>query len=98
MSSSDSGKDSNARYDETTDPISSQHKFFDISDLSLFNNSARTEIKQSETNTINSPNEKTEELKPLVVYDMTTKDGITEAGIATKNQFLFFHMMTKTKS
>ena len=86
MLSSDSGKDSNARYDETTDPISSQHKFSDISDLSLFNNSARTEIKQSETNTINSPNKKSEELKPLVVYDMAAKDGISEAdtSIVTK--------------
>ena len=58
MSSSDSGKDSNVRYDETTDPKSSQHKSSEISDLSLFNNSRRTEIKQSETSTINSPNEK----------------------------------------
>src|SRR5215471_15025522 len=81
MSSSDSGKDSDVRYDETTDPSSSE-----ISDLSLFNNSDRTEIKQSETSTINSPNEKSEELKPLVVYDMTSKDGITEAdtSITTK--------------
>jgi hypothetical protein len=100
MSSSDSGKDSNVRYDETTDPRSSQHKSYEISDLSLFNNTGRTEIKQSETNTIYNSNEKSEELKPLVVYDMAAKDGITEAGtsIATKNQFLFFHMMTKTKS
>ena len=37
MSSSDSGKDSNVRYDETTDP-SSQRKSSEISDLSLFNN------------------------------------------------------------
>ena len=81
MSSSDSGKDSDVRYDETTDPSSSE-----ISDLSLFNNSDRTEIKQSETSTINSPNEKSEELNPLVVYDMTSKDGITEAdtSITTK--------------
>ena len=49
MSSSDSGKDSNARYDETIDPTSSQHTF-EIADLSLFNNSG-TEIKQSETTT-----------------------------------------------
>src|SRR5215831_11654855 len=49
MSSSDSGKDSNVRYDETTDPKSSQHKSSEISDLSLFNNSGRTEIKRSET-------------------------------------------------
>jgi len=85
MSSSDSGKDSNVRYDETTDP-SSQHKSSEISDLSLFNNSRSTEIKQSETSTINSPNEKSEELKPLVVYDMVSKDGITEAdtSITTK--------------
>ena len=98
MSSSDSGKDSNVRYDETTDP-SSQRKSSEISDLSLFNNSRRTEIKQSETSTINSPNEKSEELKPLVVYDMASKDGITEAdtSITTKNQLLFSHMMTKTK-
>jgi len=78
MSSSDSGKDSNVRYDETTDPKSSQHKSSEISDLSLFNNSRRTEIKQSETSTINSPNEKSEELKPLLIYDMASKDGITE--------------------
>jgi hypothetical protein len=97
MSSSDSGKDSNVRYDETP---SSQRKSSEISDLSLFNNSRRTEIKQSETSTINSPNEKSEELKPLVVYDMASKDGITEAdtSITTKNQLLFSHMMTKTKS
>src|SRR5262249_20457661 len=79
MSSSDNGKDSNVRYDETTDP-SSQRKSSEISDLSLFNDSRRTEIKQSETSTINSPNESCrEELKPLVVYDMASKDGITEA-------------------
>ena len=78
MSSSDSGKDSNVRCDETTDP-SSQRKSSEISDLSLFNNSRRTEIKQSETSTIDSPNEKSEELKPLVVYDITSKDGVTEA-------------------
>src|SRR5215831_1700569 len=92
MSSSDNGKDSNVRYDETTDP-SSQRKSSEISDLSLFNNSRRTEIKQSETSTINSPNEKNEELKPLVVYDMASKDGITEAdtSITTKNQLLFSH-------
>jgi hypothetical protein len=86
MSSSDSGKDSNVRYDETTDP-SSQRKSSEISDLSLFNNSRRTEIKQSETSTLtNSPNEKSEELKPLVVYDIASKDGITEAdtSITTK--------------
>jgi len=85
MSSSDNGKDSNVRYDETTDP-SSQRKSSEISDLSLFNDSRRTEIKQSETSTINSPNEKSEELKPLVVYDMASKDGITEAdtSITTK--------------
>src|SRR5215467_8425833 len=85
MSSSDNGKDSNVRYDETTDP-SSQHKSSEISDLSLFNNSRGTEIKQSETSIINSPNEKSEELKPLVVYDMVSKDGITEAdtSITTK--------------
>jgi hypothetical protein len=85
MSSSDSGKDSNVRYDETIDPTSSQHTS-EISDLSLFNNSGRTEIKQSETNTANSPNEKSEELKPLIVYDMAAKDSITEAdtSIATK--------------
>ena len=41
MSSSDSGKDSNVRYGETT----AQHKSSKISDLSLFNNSGRTEIK-----------------------------------------------------
>jgi hypothetical protein len=54
--------------------------------LSLFNNSRRTEIKQLETSTINSPNEKNEELKPLVVYDMASNDGITEAdtSITTK--------------
>src|SRR5215469_16182373 len=75
MSSSDNSKDSNVRY-ETTDPKSAQHKSSEISDLSLFNNSGRTEIKQSETSTINSPSEKREELKPLVVYDMTSKDGI----------------------
>jgi len=100
MSSSDSGKDSNVRYDETTDPKSSQHKSSEISDLSLFNNSRRTEIKQSETSTINSPNEESEELKPLVVYDMASKDSINEAdtSITTKNQLLFSHMMTKTKS
>jgi hypothetical protein len=69
---SDSGKD-----DETTDP-SSQRKSSEISGLSLFNN-RRTEIKQSETSTINSPNEKNKELKPLVVYDMASKDRITEA-------------------
>ena len=99
MSSSDNGKDSNVRYDETTDP-SSQRKSSEISDLSLFNNSRSTEIKQSETSTINSPNGKSEELKPLVVYDMVSKDGITEAdtSITTKNQLLFSHMMTKTKS
>src|SRR5215470_6470356 len=81
MSSSDSGKDSNVRYDETTDPKSSQHKSSEISDLSLFNNSRRTDIKQSD-----SPNEKSEELNPLVVYDMTSKDGITEVdtSITTK--------------
>jgi hypothetical protein len=80
MSSSDSGKD-----DETTDP-SSQRKSSEISDLSLFNNSRRTEIKQSETSTINSPNEKNKELKPLVVYDMASKDRITEGdtSITTK--------------
>ena len=96
MSSSDSGKDSNVRYDETTDP-SSQRK---SSEISLFKNSRRTEIKQSETYSSNSPNEKSEELKSLVVYDMASKDGITEAdtSITTKNQLLFFHMMTKTKS
>ena len=95
MSSSESGKDSNVRCDETIDPRSSQHTS-EISDWSRFNNSGRTEIKQSEINTINSPNEKSEESKPLVVYDMATKDGITEAD--TRNQFLFFHVMTKTKS
>jgi len=78
MSSSDNGKDSNVRYDETTDPKSSQYKSSEISDLSLFNNSRRTEIKQLETSTINSPNEKSEELKPLLIYDMASKDGITE--------------------
>jgi len=75
---SDSGKDPNVRYDETTDP-SSQRKSSEISDLSLFNNSHRTEIKQSETYSSNSPNEKSEELKSLVVYDMASKDRITEA-------------------
>jgi hypothetical protein len=96
MSSSDGGKNSNVRY-ETKDP-SSQHKSYEISDLLLSNNTGRTEIKQSETNTIYNSNEKSEELKPLVVYD--SKGGITEAAtsIATKNRFLFFHMMTKTKS
>ena len=85
MSSSDSGKDSSVRYDETTDP-SSQRKSSEISDLSLFNNSRPTEIKQSETSTINSPNEKSEESKPLIVYDVASKDSITEAdtSIATK--------------
>jgi hypothetical protein len=99
MSSSGSGKDSNVRYDETIDP-SSQRKSSEISDLSLFNNSRRTEIKQSETSTINSPNKKSEELKPLLIYDMASKDGITEEdrSITTKNQLLFSHMMTKMKS
>ena len=85
ISSSDSGKDSNVRYDETIDPTNSQHTS-EISDSSLFNNSGRTEIKQSETNTTNSPNEKSEELKPLLVYNMAAKDSITEAdtSIATK--------------
>ena len=73
MSSHDSGKDSNVRYDETADPRSSQHKSSEISDLSRYNNSGRTEIKQSETNTINSPNEKSEELKPLLVYDIAQR-------------------------
>jgi hypothetical protein len=43
-------------------------------------------IKQSEANTINIMNEKSEELKPLVVYDIDAKDGITETdtSIATK--------------
>jgi hypothetical protein len=54
--------------------------------LSRDDNSGRTELKQSEANTINSPNEKSEELKPLVVYDIAAKDGITEAdtSISTK--------------
>jgi hypothetical protein len=86
MSSSDSSKDSNTRHDETTDPRSSQHKSSENPDLSRDNNSGRTELKQSEANTINSPNEKSEELKPLVVYDIVANDGITEAdtGIFTK--------------
>ncbi len=75
-SSSESGKDSNVRYDES--PRSSQHKSYENS-LSRDNNSGRTELKQSEANTINSPNEKSEELKPLVVYDIVANDGITEA-------------------
>ncbi len=46
----------------------------------------RTELKQSEANSINSLSEKSEELKPLVIYDIATKDGITEAdtSISTK--------------
>jgi len=85
MSSSDRGKDSNVRYDEIIDPTNSQHTS-EISDSSLFNNSGRTEIKQSKTDTTNSPNEKSEELKPLLVHDMAAKDSITEAdtGISTK--------------
>ena len=78
-SSPDSSKDSNPRYAETTDPTGSQHKSSENSDLSPYNNSGSTELKQSEANTINSPNEKSEELKPLVVYDTAAKDGITEA-------------------
>ncbi len=85
MSSYDSSKDSNTRYDETTDPTSSQ-RTFENSDLSLDNNLGRTELKQSEANSINSPNEKSEESNPLVVYDIAAKDGITEAdtSISTK--------------
>jgi hypothetical protein len=77
--SSDSSKDSNTRYDKTTDPTSSQHKSSENSDLPRDNNSGRTELKQLEANTINSPNEQSEEIKPLVVYDIATKDGVTEA-------------------
>ena len=85
MSSSYSSKDSNTRYDETTDPTSSQHKSFENSDLSRDKYSGRTELKQSEANTI-SPNKKNEELKPLVVYDIAAKDGINEVdtSISTK--------------
>jgi hypothetical protein len=85
MPSSYSSKDSSTRYDETTDP-SSQHKSFENSDLSRDNNLGRTELKQSEAKTKNSPSEKSEELKPLVVYDIGAKDGITEAdtSISTK--------------
>jgi hypothetical protein len=36
------------------------------------------------TSSNNSPNEKSEELKPLVVYDMAAKNRITETCIATK--------------
>jgi hypothetical protein len=79
ISSSDSNKDSNTRYDEITDPNSSQHNSSENSDLSRDNNSGRTELKQSEANTINSPNEKTEELNPLVEYDIAANDSITEA-------------------
>jgi hypothetical protein len=78
MSSSDDSKDSNTRSGKTRDPTSSQHKSSENSDLSRVNNS-RTEPKQSETNTIISPNEKSEELKPLVVYDIAANDGISEA-------------------
>ena len=53
--------------------------YFNTSAASHHNNSGRTEIKKSETNTINSSNEKGEELKPLIVYDMAAKDSITEA-------------------
>lgn len=86
MPSSYSSKDSNTRYNETTDPTSSQHKSFENSDLSRDNNLGRTELKQSEAKTKNSPSEKSEELKPLVVYDIAAKDGITEAdtSISTK--------------
>jgi hypothetical protein len=54
--------------------------------MSRDSNSGRTELKQSEANTINSPNEKNEELKPLELYDIATKDGITDAdtSISTK--------------
>ncbi len=79
MSSPHGSKHSNPRYAETTDPTSSQHKSSEKSNLSPYNNSGSTDLKQSETNTINSPNEKSEELKPLVVYDTAAKDGITEA-------------------
>ena len=89
VSSSDSSKHSNTRYHETSKmkhPRSSQYKSSENSDLSRDNNSGRTELKQSEANTINSPNKKSEELKPLVVYDIAAKDGITEAdtSISTK--------------
>ena len=53
--------------------------YFNTSAASHHNNSGRTEIKKSDTNTINSSNEKGEELKPLIVYDMAAKDSITEA-------------------
>jgi hypothetical protein len=56
--------DSNVQYDETTDPRGSQHKSYEISDLSLFNNTGRTEIKQSEPNIIYNSNEKSGESKP----------------------------------
>ncbi len=78
MLSSDSSKDSNTRYGETRDPTSSQHKSYKNSGLSRDNNSGRTELKQSETNTINSPSEKSGESKPLVVYDIAANDGIAE--------------------
>jgi hypothetical protein len=77
--SSDSSKDSNTRYDKTTDPTSPQHKSSENSDLSRDNNLGRTELKQLEASTINSPNEQSEEIKPLVVYDIAAKDGVTEA-------------------
>lgn len=89
VSSSDSSKDSN-----TTDPTSSQHKFSENSDMSRDNNLGRTELKQS-ANTINSPNEKSEELKPLVIYDIAAKDGISEADTSISAKKLFLPMITK---
>ena len=86
LSSSDNSKDSNTWYDKSTE--SSQDKSSEISDLSRYTNSARTEIKQSEdnANSINNLNEKSEELKPVVLCDTTAKDDIIYAhtSIATK--------------
>jgi hypothetical protein len=81
LSSSDNNKDSNSWYDESTDPTSSQDKSSEILVSSPYNNLTATEIKQSEGNTdsINSENEKCEELKPVLVCDTTAKDGTTDA-------------------
>jgi hypothetical protein len=50
--------------------------------MSRDNNSGCTDLKQSEVNAINSRSKKSEELNPLVVYDIATKDGITDADIS----------------
>ena len=78
MSSSDNNKDSNSWYDESADPTSSQDKSSDILDSSRSNNSTPREIKHT-AYSINNQDEESEELKPVLVYDTTAKDGIPDA-------------------